>query len=207
VNAAMASILNVAAAAVELQSVVTVAPRYAPLFEVDVDFPAEWTLLEARAADDQVLAWRVTPQEPGWNRARIPLLSPLADGASTFVKLMFRRDVEGWPVEANPVLFALPELVLPQATLVETALVVIGDRDLDLAVEGVTGLDPIPLKETWERLRYQSQETRYSAQMKVSRKRAETAVETLAFYRLDRQSLSATLFASLELSGGGAGGR
>ncbi|OYW13582.1 MAG: hypothetical protein B7Z55_16585, partial [Planctomycetales bacterium 12-60-4] len=178
-------------------------PRYAPLFDLDVDLPAEWIVLSVAGANDEALTWRIVPQEPGTNRIRIPLAGALAPGATTVVKLRLQRDVEGWPVESEPVVFPLPELVAPQANVVETAFVIRGDDDLDFATEEVTGLDAVPLAAEWERLRYQSQDTRYSGRVKVTRRRAQTAVETIGYFRLDRQSLAATLFATLSITGGG----
>ncbi|MDX1969039.1 MAG: hypothetical protein SFV23_17825 [Planctomycetaceae bacterium] len=203
VHAAIASVLDVASAEIQLQAALTVTPRYAPLFDLDVDLPAEWSVLGVVGADEATLTWRIVPQEPGRNRVRIPLPTALAPGASTVVKLKLQRDVEGWPVENEPVVFPLPELIAPQANVVETAFVIRGDADLELSTEEVSGLDVVPLKAEWERLRYQSQDTRYSAQVKVTRRRAQTAVETLGYYRLDRQTLSATVFAMLSISGGG----
>ncbi len=203
VHAAIASVLDIASAEIQLQSAFTVTPRYAPLFDLDVDLPAEWTVLGVVGANDAPLTWRIIPQEPGRNRVRIPLPTALAPGNSTVIKLRLQRDVEGWPVENEPVVFPLPELVAPQANVVETAFVIRGDADLELSTDEVIGLDAVPLKAEWERLRYQSQDTRYSGQIKVTRRRAQTAVEALGYYRLDRQTLSATLFATLSISGGG----
>ncbi len=203
VHAALALVLDVTSADVRLQGAVTVTPRYAPLFDVDLDVSADWPPLEVLGPDNQPLAWRVIPREPGTNRLRVTLPGALAPGSSTSLRVTLRRTGEGWPVEAESVVFPLPELVVPQANVVETAFVVRGDAELDLAAEEVTGLDLMPLVAEWERLRYQSQDTRYGARLKVTRKRAETAVESLGFYRLDRQSLAATLFARLTISGGG----
>jgi len=203
-HAAIAAVLDVAAAEVALQAALTVTPRYAPLFDVDVDLSAEWTVVSASTGDDQPLTWQLLPQEPGTNRVRVVLASPLAPEATAVVKLRLRRDIEGWPVESDPVEFALPELVAPQANVVETALVVRGDPDLELVVSNVVGLDTVALKADWERLRLQSQDTRYSGDLQVSRKPARVAVETYGFYRLDPQTLSTSLFASLTIEGGGA---
>lgn len=203
-HAAIAAVLDVAAAEIALQAALTVTPRYAPLFDVDVDLPAEWTVVSATTGDDQPLTWQLVPQAPGTNRVRVVLATPLAPDATAVVKLRLRRDIEGWPVESTPVEFALPELVAPQANVVETALVVRGDPDLELVVANVVGLDPVALKADWERLRLQSQDTRYAADLQVSRKPARVAVESYGFYRLDPQTLSSSLFASLTIEGGGA---
>ncbi|MBI1348332.1 hypothetical protein GC163_18815 [bacterium] len=203
VHAAIAAVLDVSAAEVSLQAALTLTPRYAALFDVDIDLPAEWSVISATTGDNQSLTWQLVPQNPGTNRVRVTLATPLAPDASTVVRLSLRRDVEGWPVETEPVEFALPELVAPQANVVETALVVRGDPDLELVVTDTTGLDPAALKADWERLRFQSQDTRYAGTLQVSRKPARVAVETYGFYRLDPQTLACSLFSSISVEGGG----
>lgn len=201
--AAIATVLQISSNGIELQAALTVTPRFAPLFELDVDIPAEWQVLEAKGSDQQRLSWRLLPQQPGTNRVRIPLASALAAGAKTTLTLSLTREVEGWPVEQEPIVFPLPELVTPQANVVETAIVVRGDEDLELTAADVTGLDSAPLRAEWERLRFQSQDTRYSAQLKVARRPALTAVETAGFYLLDRHELVGLVYGIVTVEGGG----
>lgn len=201
-HAGIAAVLDVSAAEIGLQAALTLTPRYAPLFDVDVDLSADWTVVAATTAENQPLTWQLIPQSPGINRVHVNLADPLAADATAVVQLRLRRDMEDWPVEADPVEFALPELVAPQANVVETAFVVRGDSDLELIVSNVVGLDTAALKADWERLRFQSQDTRYSADLQVSRKPARVAVETYGFYRLDPQTSSSSLFASVTVEGG-----
>lgn len=202
-HTAVASLLNIASTDISLQAAFTLSPRNAPLFDLDVDIPADWTVIAAATGTDQPLSWRTLPQQPGINRVRVPLPAALAPGAMSVVRLSLRRELEGWPVEETPVVLALPELIVPQSSVVETALVIRGDADLELTPQDVIGLDVIELKADWERARFQSQDTRYSGQLKIARRRAQTAVETMAYQRLDRQTLSATLLANLSIEGGG----
>lgn len=202
-HTAVASLLNISSAEISLQAAFTLTPRFAPLFDLDVDIPAEWTVTAASTGTDQPLSWRTLPQQPGINRVRVPLPAALAPGATTVVRLSLRRELEGWPVEETPVVLAIPELMVPQSSVVETALVIRGDADLELTPQDVVGLDVVELKADWERARFQSQDTRYSGQLKIVRRRAQTAVETLAYLRLDRQTLSASLRAQLSIEGGG----
>ncbi len=204
VHAAVAAVLDVASTGITLQTALTLTPRFAPLFDVDLDLPAEWTVVAAYAVDNQPLKWELIPQAAGTSRYRFALRQPLPPGVEGVVKLELRREVEGWPVEAEPITFPLPELVLPQSTLTETALIVRGDADLELAAEEFLGLDPDTLKAEWERLRFQSQDTRYSGRLKVTRKPARLAAQTISFYRLDPQTLHVASFALVTVDGGGA---
>lgn len=202
-HAAIAMVLDVASSGLSMQAALTLTPRFAPLFDVDVQLPAEWSVVNAIGPDGQPLKWETIPQAAGTAQFRFTLRQPIASGAEGVLKLELRREVEGWPVEAEPIAFPLPELVMPQATLAETAIVVRGDNDLDLVAEEFVGLDPAPLKAEWERLRFQSQDTRYSGRIKTIRKPARLSAEIIGIYRLDPQTLHTELFAQLMVDGGG----
>jgi hypothetical protein len=199
---AVAAVLDVNARGLDLQALVTVKTQFAPLFELDIRLPADWTVLSAQR-DGVALKWQVLPQDPGINQLRILLSPPLAAEASGTVHLSLRREVEGWPVEADPITVDLPELFLPQSNLSEGTYVVRGDDDLDLATLDMTGLDTVPLKADFERLRFQSQDTRYSGKLKVTRKPSRISVQTITVSRLDPQTMHAFLQALVEVQGGG----
>ncbi len=202
VQAAVAAVLDVNATGLDLQSALTVETHFAPLFELDLRIAADWTILTA-TRDDKPLKWQVLPQEAGVNQLRILLDPPLAAESSGTVKLSLRRDVPGWPVEAEPITVDLPELFLPQSSLTEGALIVRGDDDLDLASLDLKGLDTVPLKADYERLRFQSQDTRYGGQLKVTRKPSRLSAQTIVFGRIDPQTTHTFLQAIVEVEGGG----
>ena len=202
VQAAVAAVLDVNATGLDLQSAVTVETHFASLFELDLEVAADWTILSA-TRDDKPLKWQVLPQDAGVNQLRILLDPPIAAESSGTVKLSLRRDVPGWPVEAEPVTVDLPELFLPQSSLTEGALVVRGDDDLDLAALDLSGLDAIPLKADYERLRFQSQDTRYGGQLKVTRKPSRLSAQTMVFGRVDPQTTHTFIQAVVEVEGGG----
>ncbi len=202
VQAAVAVVLDVNATGLDLQSAVTVETHFASLFELDLEVAADWTILSA-TRDDKPLKWQVLPQDAGVNQLRILLDPPIAAESSGTVKLSLRRDVPGWPVEAEPVTVDLPELFLPQSSLTEGALVVRGDDDLDLAALELSGLDAIPLKADYERLRFQSQDTRYGGQLKVTRKPSRLSAQTMVFGRVDPQTTHTFVQAVVEVEGGG----
>ncbi len=202
VQTALAAVLDVNSTGLDLDAAITVKTRFAPLFELDLELPAEWTLLSA-SRDGQLLSWQTVSQEAGRHLWRIPLSPALPVEGMTTLQLSIRREGEGWPVESEPLTVDLPELVLPQSNLHEGTLVIRGDEEFDLAALDVSGLDAAPLKAAFERLRFQSQDTRYAGKLKVSRKPSRVAVESVSFTRLDPKTLHALLQAVVEVQGGG----
>jgi len=203
VQAAVAAVLDVNATGLELQAALTVETHFAPLFELDVRLAADWQVLTI-TKDNQPLKWQMVHlEEPGVNQLRILLEPALAMDASGELRLSLRRDVEGWPVEADPIVVDLPELFLPQSNLTEGALVVRGDADLDLEPLDLSGLDPQPLKADFERLRYQSQDTRYKGKLKITRKPSRISAQTVTVGRIDPQTFHAFLQSMVEVQGGG----
>lgn len=202
VQTGLAAVLDVNAIGLDLEAAITIKTRFAPLFDVDLGLPADWTLL-AVSRDGQPLTWQSISSEPGKNLWRVPLSPPLAVDQTATLQLSLRREVEGWPVESEPITVDLPELLLPQSNLHEGTLIVRGDNEFELAALDVAGLDSVPLKADYERLRFQSQDTRYSGQLKITRKPSRLAVETLSFTRLDPQTVHTALQALVEVLGGG----
>lgn len=203
VHAAIAAVLDINATGLELQTALTVESRFAPLFDVDLRLPSEWQIVTA-TRDNEPLSWQTVPvSEPGINQFRVTLNAPAAANSKVLLRLSLRRDVDGWPVESQPLTVNLPELILPQASLTEGAFVIRGDDDLDIEAADIKGLDPQPLKAEFERLRFQSQDTRYSGKLKISRKPSRVAVQTVTFGRIDPQTFHAFLQAVVEVRGGG----
>lgn len=202
VQTAVAAVLDVNTAGLELSAAITVKTRFAPLFDVDLQLPAEWTLLAA-SRDGQTLSWQTVSQEAGKHLWRISLSPQLPVEGTTTLQLSIRREVEDWPIESDPLTVDLPELLLPQSNLHEGTLVVRGDEEFNLAALEIVGLDAVPLKADYERLRFQSQDTRYSGKLRISRKPSRVAAESLSFTRLDPQTLHTFLQALVEVQGGG----
>jgi len=201
VQSAVAAVLDVNATGLDLLALLTVKTQFASLFEVDVRLPADWTVREA-FRDQTPLTWQVLSQEPGINQLRILLDTPLPAEASTVVRLSLHRDVEGWPVDAEPITVELPELYLPQSSLSEGTLVIRGDADLELAAD-LTGLDTVPLKADFERLRFETQDTRYGGKLRITRKPSRVSVQSTTFSRLDPQTTHAWIQSLVEIQGGG----
>lgn len=202
VQTAVAAVLDVNATGLDLQALITVETHFSSLFELDVRLPADWTVLGAKR-DNAPLKWQILPQDANVNQVRILLSPPLAAEASGTIHLSLRKEVEGWPVEAQPISVSLPELFLPQSSLNEGTFVIRGDGDLDLATQELTGLDTAPLKAEYERLRFSTQDTRYGGTLKITRKPSRISVQTTTFSRLDPQTMHAFIHALVEVQGGG----
>ena len=203
VQAAVAAVLDVNATGLELQGALTVETHFAPLFELDIRLASEWQVLSIQR-DNQPLKWQITAlDEVGVQQLRILLNPPLAAETSGLFRLSLRRDVEGWPVEAEPITVEFPELYLPQSSLSEGAFVVRGDDDLDLESLDLKGLDPQPLKAAFERLRFQSQDTRFAGKLKIVRKASRIAAQTVTFGRIDPQTFHTFIQSVVEVQGGG----
>lgn len=202
VQTAVAAVLDVNATGLDLQALITVETHFSSLFELDVRLPADWTVLGAKR-DNAPLKWQVLPQDANVNQVRILLSPPLAAEASGTIHLSLRKEVEGWPVEAQPISVSLPELFLPLSSLNEGTFVIRGDDDLDLATQELTGLDTAPLKAEYERLRFSTQDTRYGGTLKITRKPSRISVQTTTFSRLDPQTMHAFIHALVEVQGGG----
>ncbi len=203
VQSAVAVVLDVNTTGLELQAAITVETHFAPLFELDIHIPSEWQVISIQK-ENLPLKWQtVGLDQPGINQLRILLDPPLAAETSGQIRLGLRRDVEGWPVEAEPIAVSLPELFLPQSSLTEGAFVLRGDDDLDLTAFDLTGLDPQPLKADFERLRFQSQDTRFAGKLKITRKPSRIAAQTVTVGRIDPQTFHTYLQAIVEVQGGG----
>lgn len=203
-QAAVATVMEINSTGIDLQAALTVQPHFAPLFDLEVRMPSDWQVLDVQK-DQQPLKWQLTDWDvPGLKQLRISFPAPIPVGSQGSIRLSMRRDVEGWPVEAQPIVVPLPELSLPQATLTEGELVVRAENDLDLLPQDVKGLDPQPLRADYERLRFQSQDTHFEAKLQITRKPSRIAARTVAFARLDHQSFHTYLQGLVEVQGGGS---
>ena len=196
------TVLNLTSKGLEVNTIATLQSLYAPLFEVDVTLPAEWAVT-AVGANCRPVEWRVLKQQADGHRVRIPLNPPLWPGRQTQLHLSARRDLEKWPLEDDKAEFALPEVRLMQASVIDGSYVIQADEDFEVVPLEISGLDPAHLKVPGERFGYRYQDTRFSGRIRVQRKPPRISARTLAFTRLDRQALRSHLEVMLEVAGGG----
>jgi hypothetical protein len=203
ISAAIVTLLDINSSGLNLKSNITVETRFAPLFEVSMTLPAEWTVTDVLVNQARV-AWEAVPQEAGIHQLRIPFASPLAVDQQTVIQLQAHRDPEGWPLEEGASMISLPEIRLVQSNVVEGTIMIAAEPDLDVEPEQLKGLSPAVLdKAVAAQLAYEYQDTHYSGQIQVTRKPSRIAARTLAFHRLDKETLLSHLEARLDIQGGG----
>jgi hypothetical protein len=204
VQASISSIFDLTATGLDLITAATMETSFAPLFELEVSLPAEW-LLTAVSVNGQPLPWQVRTKEdePGISHIRIPLPQPLRPGQQAKLEVRAHRDPDDWPVEDMPVEVTLPELRLPQSSVSEGTYVIKADADLDVIPGEINGLDPTNVPVPGTRLGFAYQDTRFGGTLKIERKPSRVAARTLAFARLDKQTLHAHFETELTITGGG----
>ena len=203
ISAAIATLLDITSSGLNLTSNATVETRFAPLFDVSMTVPAEWTVIDVLVNNERV-TWETIPQEAGLHQLRIPFKTLIPVDQQVVIQLKAHRDPEGWPIEEGQVAIQVPEVRLLQSNVVEGTLMVSAEPDLDVEAEQLKGLTPAVLdKSVSAQLAYEYQDTRYSGQIQVKRKPSRVSAQTLAFHRLDRETLLSHLEARLEVLGGG----
>src|SRR5690606_656789 len=90
VHAAMTTLLDVNANGLDLSVTLDVRTLFAPLFDLQLRIPAEWTVRSASAGGVPV-EWQVIPLEAGVNQVQIPLDPPLAINESRTFTLIAHR--------------------------------------------------------------------------------------------------------------------
>ncbi|MEZ6067252.1 MAG: hypothetical protein R3B90_16465 [Planctomycetaceae bacterium] len=213
-HAAMTNLVDVNQTGLDLFTFIDVSPLFDSLFELQVTLPADWEVQEVNVAGTAV-SWRTSPVAAGLNEIRVDLGTPVAPGENRSVRLVASRQLEDWPVEATPQRFALPEIRLPQANLVEAIYGVSGDDDAELTPVSITGLDsasPTDLERLRQqleqagltlRLGFTYQDTTFAGQIEVVRKVSRLSGSTFSFVDLGRETIVTHLEAQVRSEGGG----
>ena len=201
IQASLSTILDVGAG-LDLVTLASFQTVFVPLYEIDVVLPADWLITDVALGGTSV-GWRVLPHEAGFHRIRIPLSPALQPGQERQLQVSAHRDPEGWPVREEPVNIPVPEVRLPQASVVEGSYVVKADESLDLVPVDVTGLDPAQIKVEGGRLGFTYQDTRFAGTLRISRSPSRISARVLSVTRLETGHLFAHLEAALQIRGGG----
>ncbi|MBI1314224.1 hypothetical protein GC176_23260 [bacterium] len=176
--------------------------RFEPLFDVEFRLPAEW-IVEQLQINGQAVNWLVSSREAGWNDYSVRLPQPLEPGQSLNVQFLSRTEIEGWPIETDPVEIPLPNITIAEASTVEGTLIVTARPDLTVTLLDPFALDPAESKAADERLRFFFQQADYAGTVKVSRTPSLISANTVTYARLDRETLWSHLEADLNIDGGG----
>ena len=200
-QAAASTIVDISTEELTLQFAGTLETRFAPLFEIELTVPAEWTLSQATLRG-QPIPWRQSPLEAGVQTVVLAVDPPLAEGESLAVGLTAHRLFEQ-DLSASAAVVAIPEVQFPQAGVLEGTLVLRGDQELDISAEEVAGLEPASLNIPGERLGFRYQDSRFSGQLHIARKPARISSVSVVFAQLTRSNLKTHTDIYLDVTGGG----
>lgn len=209
VQATIATRIDIGSRELALNASIAAQTRFAPLFDFDIALPVDWTVTDV-LVENRPVQWRIVPIAAGLNQVRVLFERPIpADGKVNLTLAARFVPGENWPIEDQPLSIPLPEVSLPQVGVSDGRYMIAAEDDLDLAPEEVTGLDPVRQSAAEQqaagapRLVYEYQDTRFSGTLKISRKPLRVAAQTLAYHRLDRETLVTHLEARLVVQGGG----
>jgi len=205
-QASVATLVEVDRAGLVLRSSVTVEPRHAPVFGVQVQLPRDWEVASVLAAGQPVEWESVRPEgaDPAADAllqtVRFDLAEPLSPGRSLEIALTAQRRPDGWLEQDEGFSeLPLPELRLVGADEVEGTVRVQAPPDVELLVSDLSDdLQPVAADRsrgastraagTALQYRYQD-DARATGRLQVRTVPAKVSVETLAFVRLDRGKL------------------
>lgn len=201
VQMAASTVIEINEQGMDLQLVTTVESLFAPMFEFQMNIPAEWTILGA-TFKDQPIDWKESSREAGSKLIRLPYSEALPANQEARVIIRAHRDLDNWPPETEGQLLNLPEIELPQAKILEGTLVINAEDDWDLVPSELTSLEPMQERIPNMRFGYQYQDNNYSGNLTVSRKPLQLAAHHLQYVRLDQTTLFSHYEATLNVERG-----
>ncbi|TWU12060.1 hypothetical protein CA54_08760 [Symmachiella macrocystis] len=205
-QAAIATQLDVGTIGLDLRSSISIEPRFVPLFGLDLSLPAAWEISRITVGNTTP-AWRVTSLADGVQHVQIPFEKPLPADQMLQIGLVAQWRPDDWPVEDQPLEFAIPEIRLPQVDVLEGTFTIRSTKDLRVVPRGLSGLDPSRDIQTdgssGEWLSYDYQDTRFAGQLRIERKPSRISATTLSFARLEPETWHAHLEAAVNIDGGG----
>jgi len=208
-QATIATRIDISSQELTLRSSVAIQSRFAPLFDFDLALPVDWIVTDV-TVENRPAVWRVVPVAAGSNQVRVSFSPPIpADGKVNLTLTARMIPGENWPIEETPLSFKLPEVTLPQVGVTDGRYMIAADDDLELVPEELSGLDPVRLTAAEQsapnapRLTYEYQDTHFAGTLKVVRKPVRVAAQTLAYHRLDRETLISHLEGRMVVQGGG----
>ena len=186
VRAAVTNLLDLNSTGLDFTAVINLQTRLAPLFDAQINLPAEWQI-RSLFLGDQPITWQVVPQEAGINQIRITFPTPIPADGSVSLTLNAGLEPEKWPVEDQPTQIVLPRVQLPQAGVIEGLYGITAEAALDVVPAEIAGLDaPSPselniLRQKIAaygrdiRLGFSLQDSAYKGLLNVSRKPARVS--------------------------------
>ena len=214
VRAAVTNLLDINAAGLDFTSVINLQTRLAPLFDAQINLPAQWQIRSVFLGD-QPITWQIVPQEAGVNQIRITFPTPIPADGTVAITVNAGWEPEKWPVEDAPAQIVLPRLQLPQASVIEGLFGITAEAALDVVPTEVAGLDPpnptelellrqkIAAAGRIVRLGFSLQDSEYKGQLNVTRKPARLSSHESTFFRIEPDTLNTHIESQLKIEGGG----
>lgn len=205
-QASIATLVEVTRTSAALRSSMTLQPRHAPVFDVEVLLPRVWEVTSVSAGGKPV-QWESSPQagkvsaaDASLQAIRFDLAKPLLPGQSLEIALSAGQHPSHWlEQDERPRELPVPDLRLPGADEVEGTLLVRGLPEIELsALQLSNDLQPMAAEGSQNAssepsgtvLQYRYQDNaRLSGRILIQTKPAKVSAETLAFVRLDRGKL------------------
>lgn len=232
VRASVATLVEVDRAGAMLRGSVTVQPRYAPVFDLQLQLPGDWDITSMQSGGkpvewDSVAAGPApapnpagradappkTPAQPVPQTVRLDLAQPLAPGQSLEIAVTARHRADRWLEQDEGFQeLPLPDLRLVDADEVEGTMLIRAPADIDLlAADIAAGLEAVPAaaprsasaQAPGTALQYRYRDDAPNrGRLQVRVKPARVSVETLAYVRLDRGKLDVHYQADLHVRQG-----
>lgn len=204
VRASVATLVQAAWPGLMLRGSVTLSPRHAPLFDVELQVPGDWQVTSMHVGGEPV-EWESVREPNDQDREplqtlRVDLAEPLAAEQSLQIVLAAVRDLEGWSQrDAGYLELPLPEVRVVDADEVEGTLLIQVPPEVQMQVADLSDdLQPVAVDRSLDpsahvagtalQYRYQD-DARVQGRLLLRDRTAVVAAETLAWVRLDRSQL------------------
>ncbi|MFK7821819.1 MAG: hypothetical protein AB8G99_24180, partial [Planctomycetaceae bacterium] len=201
VLANMSTIVDVSENTVRFETLTAIECLNAPLFEVTATLPTDWEPT-AILLNDKSVPWQMVPREPGRQYLRIPFPTALKPGGENNLTIRATQNLAA--DESGNSQFAIPQVGIDGAGVVEGVLLVRCQPFQRITPEELTGLDPTVLPNTKsEHPGFRYQEPEYSGTVRVTPKPTRLTAWTQSFTRLDPDRAITWLDLHIDASGGG----
>ena len=200
----VANLVEIDRTGVMLRGSVSVEPRHAPVFGVQLQVPGNWDITSV-LSDSNPVPWeslRVgrVADDGAWQTVDVEFAEPLNPGQSREVTLTARQHPDDWLDQKNGFTeLPFPGLRVAGSDTVEGTVLIRAPPDVELLVSDLPGdVQPMAAERNAEsraqtpgtalQYRYQNG-ANLGGYLKIRKKPAKVSAETLAFVRLERDTL------------------
>lgn len=191
---------------IQYQADITLACRYAPLFELQIELPAEW-LPTALTLNGQPQEWEDQSEAAGTRQLRVKLAQPLMPGQELKAGLIAVQDLDAWPPTIDPdeeaTEIELPQLTLPQVNLFDGRYFLASHSDYEVRPVELFSLNRVLLDDNEKRLAFEYQDTEFTGIFSVRRRPTHLSARMLSLIRKDPRALRSYLQADVTVEGSG----